>query len=683
MHTIPKEHALETRAYWHEPLEYDVSNKSLLAQFNGQGGISKYSVAGEWEIINPNSWFTGWTINGKRPPVQAEKTVRTIGRLLEVKFDHIQEFNGVDLIIRTYCGESINAVYTQFEFINHGNESAKVFLRHGFDWNRKSYAETMAKTFGSYKLHAIEGTWDNEQKRWHGVIDRGYEVSLSSSHSAEIMELEQTKVILNFNEEIAPSKNLVITVGLSGGSSLLSPEDINDKATIAFEEAKRYENWLSNKFNSKDELLNSMFVSCLNTSYSSYKKTDKAFNAFFAGVNYQSPSRTYYRDGYWTVLPILPFKPEWVRNEIITLAYGIQEDGSCPSAVIYNNLLQQFQAFWEDHYDSPSFFIMMVHDYLAWTHDRELLNVIVNNKTILELLYIAIDKVDRQSNEMLSLLIKPNNERDWCDNVYREGLVAYDCLLHIRATKCLYEIEVFLNKESVDRFLHRLEKMNDDLINHLFYENRYLINYWNQGADKVKENNISIEQALAAVFGIGNKEQQRSILNEMSQWLETKNNKEQPYGDWGVMVCYPFYENPKHLRDKSMDPFRYHNGSDWPYWDGILSWAKLKHQLPDWEYPLTRWFSYSLEKNWLTPVEYYDPVYGKGSNLQGWSSMPAAAILFGGIGLWPSLNGQLEAKIAPWGDCEVHGLHFRGKELSIITKNQKAEIVEVAQTPTN
>lgn len=60
--------------------------------------------------------------------------------------------------------------------------------------------------------------------------------------------------------------------------------------------------------------------------------------------------------------------------------------------------------------------------------------------------------------------------------------------------------------------------------------------------------------------------------------------------------------------------------------------------------------------------------------------MPAVAILFGGIGLWPTLNGELQAKIAPWGDCEIKGLFFRGKELSIKTSDQKIEITEVTIT---
>lgn len=42
---------------------------------------------------------------------------------------------------------------------------------------------------------------------------------------------------------------------------------------------------------------------------------------------------------------------------------------------------------------------------------------------------------------------------------------------------------------------------------------------------------------------------------------------------------------------------------------------------------LLRWWDYSLEQGWLTPVEYYSPAFPVGGMLQGWSSMPAAALL--------------------------------------------------------
>ncbi len=113
----------------------------------------------------------------------------------------------------------------------------------------------------------------------------------------------------------------------------------------------------------EDKFLNAYYKSLLNTSLSNYKELGK-FKGFLAGIVYQFPARTYYRDAYWTVLSVLPVKPELVRNEIITLANGISKKGQCPSAVKFN-----FKNYWGDHYDSPSFFVLMLYDYLVHTGD--------------------------------------------------------------------------------------------------------------------------------------------------------------------------------------------------------------------------------------------------------------------------------------------------------------------------
>ena len=49
--------------------------------------------------------------------------------------------------------------------------------------------------------------------------------------------------------------------------------------------------------------------------------------------------------------------------------------------------------------------------------------------------------------------------------------------------------------------------------------------------------------------------------------------------------------------------------------------------LPGWRYPLTRWWKTSLANGWAGAVEYFSPPFGRGSLLQGWSAMPAAAVM--------------------------------------------------------
>ena len=94
-----------------------------------------------------------------------------------------------------------------------------------------------------------------------------------------------------------------------------------------------------------------------------YKEVGR-FKGFIAGIVYQSPARTYYRDGYWTAISILKYRPDMVRNQILTLAAGINKDGKCPSAVKSN-----FKNWWGNHYDSPSFFAILLYDYVRLTGD--------------------------------------------------------------------------------------------------------------------------------------------------------------------------------------------------------------------------------------------------------------------------------------------------------------------------
>lgn len=418
-----------------------------------------------------------------------------------------------------------------------------------------------------------------------------------------------------------------------------------------------------------------MYSFSLNAAISSYKDLGEKFRGFFAGIHYQSPSRTYFRDGYWTVLPLLPYKPEWVRNEILTLAYGVGQDGSCPSAVIYNEKSKKHELWWPDHYDSPSFFVMMLYDYLSWTHDNSILYEKINGNTIIEHAKNALNYLLGFVPDNHGLFVKPGNFRDWADNVVREGIVLYDNALFIKALHSFSEILIYINEEhEAKKYGKAYKKALKELKNIIETEGK-LFNYIN--TDGFEEYNISIEWALLIIYELVDDKTANKILDALNGILETRNNQKQSYGDWGVMVTYPFYKNIHHIEQKSMAPYRYHNGSDWPYLDGVYSMAKLMKDHEEWRYPLTRWFTYSLENNWFTPVEYYGPVYGRGSNLQGWSAMPAAAMLMGGLGLKPKLNsGSVKLKNPAWGDSVFRNIHFRGNIYDIKAKNK-----EIITTP--
>ncbi|MCS7040106.1 MAG: hypothetical protein NZP34_10910, partial [Caldilineales bacterium] len=140
------------------------------------------------------------------------------------------------------------------------------------------------------------------------------------------------------------------------------------------------------------------------------------------------------------------------------------------------------------------------------------------------------------------------------------------------------------------------------------------------------EAHVSIDTLLALYFGLAEPHFIPAVLKAMRR-LQTRYNPDQAYGDWGVMSVFPFYGHPRDLFGKSANPYCYHNGADWPYWDGVYGAVLLAHEDDDGSYVLTRWWRYSLEQGWLTPVEYYSPAYPVGGMLQGWSAMPAAVLL--------------------------------------------------------
>ena len=150
----------------------------------------------------------------------------------------------------------------------------------------------------------------------------------------------------------------------------------------------------------------------------------------------------------------------------------------------------------------------------------------------------------------------------------------------------------------------------------------YYVNYLSK--DSV-EDNLSIDTVLSIIFEISDSNKTERILNAMEKHLESKNNSSQPYEDWGVLCCFPPYKYASHLVEKSSYPYVYHNGSDWPYQSALYAFAKLIKG-KKYEYPLMRWFEYGLSQDWSTPVEYYNPITGRGSNLQAWSGMASFTI---------------------------------------------------------
>jgi glycogen debranching enzyme len=381
-----------------------------------------------------------------------------------------------------------------------------------------------------------------------------------------------------------------------------------------------------------DPLLRSLVLQGTHAALSSIRRDQHgAFAGLAAGLAYSAPARTYFRDGYWTLQLLLRAAPDAVRDEIDLLARGVQPDGEAPSGVILSGPAQSaaWEAlrqrsrrlaaahrpgdWWSDHFDSPLFFILMIGDYLAATGDRGPADRHAPLIAAIFERYAAL----AAAND--GLPAKPRHDRDWADNVYREGLVAYDLGLWIGALGVVQRLGGPLAPRAADLAAtarQRLEVLwtgthyadwrrpNGSLEPHLALDSLTLLRY-----DAVPD-----DRALA-------------VLDRARQTLESCNNTTQRWGDWGMLCAFPPFGRRADTRAKSAFAFRYHNGGDWPWLDGLYARERLRRGLADWRYPLTRWWETSLAQGWAGPVEYFSPPFGRGSLLQGWSGYPAAVAL--------------------------------------------------------
>lgn len=392
-----------------------------------------------------------------------------------------------------------------------------------------------------------------------------------------------------------------------------------------------------------EPLIRSLVQQGVHAALSSIRRDEAGnFAGLAAGQAYSSPARTYFRDGYWTLQPLLQLAPEAVRDQIRVLATGVQPDGEAPSGVILTGPAQSAawkqhigrperykehhlrpEDWWSDHFDSPLFFILTVGDYVRATGDfEEAQRHWPTIATIVER-YFGLAGPD-------GLPLKPRNDRDWADNVFREGLVAYDLGLWIGALDTVAELGATYDPELAGQAKAAAAAAREKIDGLLGVEDPPgYADY--RTPDGFVEDHLVIDSLTLLRSDAVPDGKARRLLGTMAELLESRHNAAQPYGDWGVLCAFPPYKRAKDVRAKTAFPFRYHNGSDWPYWDGVYAEERLKRGLGGARYALTRWWEYCLEQGWAGPVEYFSPPYGRGSLLQGWSTMPAAVLLKYGL----------------------------------------------------
>ena len=561
-----------TDGYFYEDVPYDVSANNLSVCFDGKGGLSKYLSVRSGKNYSQRSMFSLYK-NGEHVGAYTKKQTRMAGRIQEICLLG----DGYRVEMKQFITKEDDAVFVDMTFVTDENTDFTVVYGIGDSWVIPAFSYAFP-----YKL-------DQENMRFE----------------------------LNVN--VCGEKHI--------------------QFVVAYEENQAYCDWLLASFQEKAEMARreiddivfppsaqteeekALYLSALFCSLENYKECG-GLKGFVAGCHYLNPLRTYYRDSYWTILPMYAYDISLVKRQVLTLARGIDKDGSCPSAV-----KQDFSAFWGGHYDSPSFFAMMVYDYVNHSGDKALLQEVVNGKTILDLCRLVVTKQIERTDET-GLLYKegPYNKLDWADEVNRNGYVTYDEALFYRALICVERLCVACGKDG--SFYGQTAKKVKTAINEILWneEKGYYVNYVD--GDFV-EDNLSVDTVLVYLFGIADERRANRMLDAMERLLETKNNHLQQAGDYGIMCVYPFYKRISAAYFKSSQDYEYHNGGNWPYWSAMYAYAKYLAGR-EYRYALESWYSYNLERGIFTPVEYFSPCRKSGSTLQAWSG--AAAFVFDFIG---------------------------------------------------
>ena len=608
---------------WEEAL-YDAGNNAITAQFDGRGAISRYAVMNKYEVFS--KFYTVLTVDGVPLDYIRDKKADMVGRR-QITTVYT---NKADIYITQFLDNAHNCIYVQFSVDAKEDTDFEAVMNFGI--NYQSYVDQLPGarlTAGNLLRIAggfLSGKKQTQERDGEALILRGkvmgdFYIDAALSKGGKMGEADRGF----FNQFSVGGKvrcgevgvfRYVISAGTRGDYTFCDVKERLRHFDEAMKEAAEYIDSLIPPAHVTDLMEQTYYKSLLNCSLSNYKELGK-FKGFLAGIVYQFPARTYYRDGYWTVLSVLPVKPELVRNEIITLAHGINKKGECGTAVRYN-----FKCHWGNHYDSPSFFVIMTYDYVVHTGDKSVLSERVNGATVYELICAVLDRFKKEVDDT-GLLVKGGkyNRRDWCDNVFRGGYVTYDEALYCRALQAASEISGALgNKDRREAFYRDYSSVKDAINKLLWNEEKGWYNNYVDG--DFTEDNLSIDTVITALFGIADDARARRMLENMEKWLETRNNKEQGMGDWGTMSVYPYYKRAWDIVQKSSLPAYYHNGGDWPYWSNIYAYAKLAYGM-DYKYPLLRWFEYNVGKGNYTPVEFYSPIHPDGSLLQAWSSTGA------------------------------------------------------------
>lgn len=370
-----------------------------------------------------------------------------------------------------------------------------------------------------------------------------------------------------------------------------------------------------------------LVMTCAHAALASARRASGGgFAGLSAGLGYAAPARTYYRDGYWTALALADIRPDLLARQARLLAEGVGADGKAPSGLLMSADGASGRPagdWWSDHFDSPLMFVLLVDAAVAAGGDPDL------SADMLDPVRRVFERYERLAEAGEGLPRKPRNDRDWADNVYRSGLVAYDLGLWAGALDAIARLAATADPELAARARARRRSAAPRIVGALWLNSGWCADY--VAEDGFVEDHLALDSLMLLRFDALDPERSRRVLDAVAARLETRAGGR--HGDWGVMCAAPPYRRRADLRAKSAFPLRYHNGGDWPWLDAVYADERLRRGLGGWRYPLVRWFEHALARGWPGAVEHASPVYGRGSLMQGWSGLPGAVLA-------RALNGQ-------------------------------------------
>ncbi len=559
-----------------EEVPFDMGSEKAFVVADGKGGLSVYRVNDRAENFVEPFLSLSLFVNGTPLDVRSPKTVRMIGRKQEIEWDA----EGGKIYLTIFLKKDVNGVYFSLRSSLDLSFALDVRAAKALSSARASYFE--AKEFKLSSGEMIE--WVQEDECFYGSAkgEMKWLVSFASDEKAH------KNAFAAFDEALMETEAEIASV-----QPPLSAENEEEQAFYCLSYFAALENF----------------------------KRAKEFAAFAAGGNYIYPLRTYYRDSYFTVLSMYQRENEKIRDEILTLARGIDADGTCPSAVKTDH-----SSFWGGHYDSPSLFVLEVFDYVSHVKDESVLSEKTKNGTVLGEVDRVLQKLSESADETGLIYKEGRNRKDWADEVNRGGYVTYVEALYARA---LYAASKLFEKKnpalaaSYEAKYKTVKKAINDL---LFDEKKgYYVNFKTR---EFTEDNLSIDTVFTVLFDLAPEARARSVLAAMERILESKSNRVSEE-DFGAMCVYPPYERAGETVHKSARPFDYHNGANWPFLTALYAYAKYLYGM-DYRSVLLSPLAFNVKRGDYTAVEYFSPFCKTGSRLQAWSSV--AAFVFDQIG---------------------------------------------------